>query len=88
MNLTTQVNNHPVTGKATVTAKAAGKQRTVPYDHARTGDANHGAAAGTLLNVLLDKKQQAKLRHPSGKQRVTFDQRPGERGKRRWTFDV
>lgn len=58
-------------GKGKVTAKAQGKQRTIAWDHSKSIRANHGAAAGTLANLLLDAKQQAKVRHPSGAQRVT-----------------
>lgn len=59
-------------GKGKVTAKGHGKQRTIAWDHAQSIRANHGAAAGTLLNVLLSPEQQAKVRHPSGAQRVTI----------------
>lgn len=88
MNLKTVKKSHPTTGAITVTATAKGKQRTVSYDYERTDDANHGAAAGTLLNVLLDGEAQAKLRHPSSRQRVGMMQRPGERGVRRWNINV
>lgn len=57
-------------GKGKVTAKAHGKQRTVNYNHGASVNVNHASAAGALLNVLADDRQQAKVRHPSGGQRV------------------
>jgi hypothetical protein len=57
-------------GAARIVAKGHGKQRTVVRDYSQSWEQNHAAAAGTLLNVLLDPKQQAKVRHPSGGQRV------------------
>jgi hypothetical protein len=64
-------------GTGQIVAKAAGKQRTVTYDDALSVDANHGAAAGTLLNVLLDDRAQSMLRHPSGGKRVTMERDNG-----------
>lgn len=81
MNVTTRINS---TGS--VTAKAAGKQRTVPFDSDRDPEVNSASAVGTLLNVLLDGQQQSKLRHPSGAQRVRVEPRPDFSF--RWTIDV
>jgi hypothetical protein len=50
--ITTVYKTHKTTGKGRITAKGGGKQRTTPYDHARSANANHGAAAGILGNVL------------------------------------
>lgn len=58
-----------VSKTGSIVAKGHGKQRTVKPSRGHA-DGDHGAAVGTLLNVLLDKRQQAKLRHPSGGQRV------------------
>jgi hypothetical protein len=73
-------------GKGKITAKGKGKQRTVPYDHSKGVDANHGAAAGALGDVILDSLQQSKMHHPSGRQRWHFD--APENGKRVITLDV
>ena len=62
-----------VNGTGKIVAKGHGKQRTVNYNPAMSSEWNHGAAAGTLLNVLLSPEQQAKVRHPSGHQRVEHD---------------
>lgn len=59
------------TGAGRIVAKAQGKQRTVTYDPALSVKANHGGAAGTLLNVLLDARTQAMLRHPAGHNLIT-----------------
>lgn len=40
------------TGAGRITAKGAGKQRTIPYSHARSAEQNHGDAAGTLALAL------------------------------------
>lgn len=76
-------------GKGRVTAKGHGKQRTVSYDPAVSSDANHGAALGSLLNVLCDDRQRAMLLHPSAKRRVveSMDRTwvPPVRG---WTINV
>lgn len=66
-----------------VTAKGHGKQRTVKVTGSQ--DTDHGAAVGALLNVLCDSRQQAMLRHPSGRQRVQV--RP-EAGRTIWSVDV
>lgn len=61
--------------KTTATATIDGKrrQRTVKNDSMAGMDARHGAAAGALLDVLLDDRQKAMLRHPSGGQRVQME---------------
>lgn len=48
----TAYNSHPTTGASRITAKGAGKQRTVPFDPAKSSDWNHGNAAGTLALAL------------------------------------
>jgi len=84
--ITEHVSN--ASGKAQVRATGHGKQRTVSLDHAKSDDANRGAALGALLNVLCDDKQRAKLRHPSGGQRVRVESLTDGGGKHRWTVDV
>jgi hypothetical protein len=69
LNITTTYRT-TATGAGRITAKGQGKQRTVSYDPALSVDANHGAALGALVNVLTDDRQQAMLRHPSGRNRV------------------
>lgn len=69
-----------------VVAKCNGKQRTSAYNPDLSAEVNHAAAAGTLLNHLTDERQQAMLRHPSGKQRVTIAERTDKRFK--WEFNV
>lgn len=44
--------NTTATGAGRVTAKGAGKQRTIPFDPAVSSERNHGNAAGTLALVL------------------------------------
>ena len=41
-----------VNGTPKVVAKGKGKQRTIPFDLARSSDYNHGHAAGTLAVAL------------------------------------
>lgn len=84
--ITTHTSN--ANGRSQIVAKGHGKQRTVPYDYAKNDDANRGAAVGTLLNVLTSPEQQAKLRHPSAKQRVRVESVSDGGGKYRWTIDV
>lgn len=72
-------------GRAQVIAKGHGKQRTVSVDFSKSNDYNDGAAVGALLNVLASTEQQAKLRHPSGGQRVRFDYKGTDKV---WTIDV
>ena len=62
-----------VNGTPKVVAKGHGKQRTMPWDLSKSTDWNHGAAAGILANVLLSPEQRAKVRHPSGLQRLAHD---------------
>lgn len=57
-------------GRPQVLAKGHGRQRTVSVDLSKSNDYNDGAAVGALLDVLLDDRQKAMLRHPSGGQRV------------------
>lgn len=40
-------------GRGGVLAKGGGKQRTIPWDHSKSDDRNHGEAAGTLALVLF-----------------------------------
>ena len=40
------------TGAGRILAKGAGKQRTLPYDQARSAERNHGEAAGELAKAL------------------------------------
>lgn len=84
--VTTHTSN--ASGRAQVVAKGHGKQRTVSLDHSKSDDANRGAAVGTLLNVLLDDRQRAMLRHPSGGQRVRVESMTDGGGKHRWTIEV
>jgi hypothetical protein len=80
--ITTTVNN---TG--TITAKGQGKQRTVKPSKGHA-DGDHGSAVGTLLNVLLDDRQQAMLRHPTGGQRVRVESTFEPYAKAVWTITV
>lgn len=75
-------------GAGVLVAKGAGKQRTTKYDHSKSIDANFGAAAGTLLDVLVDDRQRAKIKHPSGGQRVRVEHLSDNGGKRRFSIDV
>lgn len=75
-------------GAGRVVAKGHGKQRTVPIDPAYSPDQNHAAACGALLNVLTDARQQAKVKHPSGAQRVRVEHTSDAGGKRRFTISV
>lgn len=76
-----------VTKTGSIQAKGHGKQRTVKPSHGHA-DGDHGAAVGTLLNVLLDDRQQAMLRHPSGGQRVRVESTFEPYAPARWTIDV
>lgn len=75
-------------GSGNLVAKGQGKQRTTKWDHSKSADANFGAAAGALLNVLTDERQQAMLRHPSGGQRVHVKHLTDAGGKRRFSVNV
>ncbi len=89
--ITTSYHTNPATGAGKVVAKGHGRQRTLPYDHDKGQDGSHGAVVGTLLNALTTPEQQAKVKHPSGGQRVRteFVRRPSDgRTVIRWTIDV
>lgn len=74
-------------GKGTrVLARGKGKQRTLPYDHSRSHDANLGAAVGAVLNLLTDKRQQTMIQHPSGGQRVVVEHIGYQTN--RWTINI
>lgn len=51
VTITTKYNSSN-TGAGRITAKGAGKQRTVPYRHGESAARNHGNAAGTLALAL------------------------------------
>lgn len=53
-------------------ATCKGKQATHPVTGNETVRHATGAAAGMVLNKVLSPEQQAKVKHPSGAQRVTF----------------
>lgn len=48
----TAYTTHPTSGASRIVAKGAGRQRTVPFDPAKSSDWNHGNAAGTLALAL------------------------------------
>lgn len=75
-------------GSGIIIAKGQGKQRTVSIDPAHSPNFNHAAAAGALLNVLTDARQQAMLRHPSGGQRIRVKSLSDAGGKHRFTIEV
>lgn len=75
-------------GRSQILAKAAGRQRTINYDHSRSMDANYGAAVGRLLDVLLDERGRAKMRHPSAQSRITVTQPNPNRSMFRFQIDV
>jgi hypothetical protein len=75
-------------GAGILVAKGHGKQKTTRLDHALSDDANRGAAVGALLNLLTTPEQQAKVRHPSGGQRVRVESLSDGGGKHRFTIDV
>lgn len=86
MRITTKYTTNPNSGAGKIVAKAAGKQRTVQYDPAKSRETNHAAAAGALAKVLMTDEQRAKVLHPSGAQRVrNKETAPGTRV---WTFTV
>jgi hypothetical protein len=72
-------------GRSQVVAKGHGKQRTVSVDFSKSDDYNDGAAVGALLAVLASPEQQAKVRHPSGAQRVRYDYKGTSKV---WSIDV
>jgi len=79
---------HTASGTPKVLAKGHGRQKTISYDHSKSHEANYGAAAGALLNLLTTDLQQAKVKHPSGGQRVHMDSLSDAGGKMRFTIDV
>jgi len=83
---TTQSSN--ASGAGIITAKGHGKQRTVRLNHGKSDDANRGAAVGALLNVIASPEQQAKVRHPSGGQRVRVQSISDGGGRHRWNIDA
>lgn len=85
--ITTTVTSN-ASGRPQVVAKGHGKQRTISTDLAKSDEANRGAAAGALLNVLCDERQRSMLRHPSGGQRVRVLALTDGGGKHRWTVSV
>lgn len=85
--ITTTVTSN-ASGKAQVVAKGHGKQRTVSLDHSKSDAWNRGAALGSLLDVLTDKRQQAMLRHPSARQRVRELALTEGGGKHRFTVSL
>lgn len=56
-------------GDQRVTARARGKQVTQDFDPTRPTK-SHMSAAGALANRLLDREQQAKIHHPTGRSLV------------------
>lgn len=86
----TTYHTNPTTGAGKVTAKALGKQRTVSYNHDGGQDVSHGAAVGAVLDAVLDDRQKAMLRHPSGANRVRVKMQDDTNGfpYLRWSIDV
>jgi hypothetical protein len=84
----TTVQSSTPSGAGKVTAKCNGKQRSVRVDNARTPEQNHAAAVGAVLDILTTSEQQAKLRHPSGGQRVRYDFVSEFGGKMKWSISV
>lgn len=87
LSIITTVESTP-SGAGKVVAKGHGKQRSVRINHALSDEQNRAAAAGTLVNVLTDARQQAMLRHPTGRQRIRVASISDGGGKHRWTIDV
>lgn len=85
--ITTTVQSN-ASGASTVVAKGHGRQRTIKSDPALSSETNRAHAAGALLNVLADARQQAMIHHPSGGQRVRVESLSDAGGKHRWTIDV
>lgn len=52
---------HNASGRAQIKATAAGRQRTVSYDHALSPERNHGLAAGELALVLVQGETARRL---------------------------
>lgn len=53
-----------------IRATGANTTTTIRYAKTQSAERNHGKVLGVHLNKLLNSEQQAKLRHPSGAQRV------------------
>lgn len=85
--ITTTVTSN-ASGATVILAKGHGKQRTTKSNPAMSDEWNRGGAAGALLAVLLDDRQKATLRHPSGGQRVNIKSMSDAGGKHKWTIDV
>lgn len=50
MKIVTSQTSHPTSGQTRIVAKGiGGKQKTTPWDHSRSVDANHGIAAANLI---------------------------------------
>lgn len=75
-------------GATTIVAKGHGKQRTIKADPEKSVSANFGSAVGALVDVLTSPMQQAKMQHPSGRQRFTVEDMSDAGGKQRWTINV
>lgn len=60
-----------LSGVEQVKASGHGRTRTIRAAKTKSAEQNHGAAVGTLLNLMTDDRQQAMVKHPSGGQRVT-----------------
>jgi nicotinate-nucleotide pyrophosphorylase len=78
MKFTTTEKN--VKGATRIMATGGGKQRTVDIDPRYSVETNHVMAAGQVANLVLNAEQQAKIHHPSGRQRVRVEKvAPGKR---------
>jgi hypothetical protein len=75
-------------GAGILVAKGHGRQKTTRLDHSKGTDANFGAAAGALVNLLTDDRQQAMLRHPSARSRVKEHHLSDFGGGRRYIINV
>jgi hypothetical protein len=84
--ITTVTSN--ASGRAQVKATGHGRQKTISLDHSKSDAWNRGAACGALLNLLTTDEQQAKLRHPSGGQRVQEHALSDGGGKHRFVINV
>ena len=70
--ITIQTRTNQTKNGVTVTARARGKQRTQPWNPAKSIQENHAAAAGVVTNLVTTREQQAKIFHPSGGQRFVI----------------
>jgi hypothetical protein len=75
-------------GAGNIVAKGHGRQKTTRWDHSLSVDANLASGAGALLNLLTTPQQQAKVRHPSGAQRVRVERLSDAGGRQRFNIDV